>query len=103
MFFGHSGVFCSIIRELGGVWAVLVYTLLPKYKYVIVTFHSFGGQVVAAVHFVCISLALMGSFLPSGYFFYNLLLLLVLLWSVHCRDSIDAIHTVSFVEHYCVV
>lgn len=52
-------------------------------------------QVVAAVHFIFISFALLGSFLPAAYLFYNLVLLLALLWSVHSKDSIDAIHTVS--------
>lgn len=58
-------------------------------------------QVVAAVHFVCISFALLGTFLPAAYAFYNLVFLLALLWSVHCKESIDAIHTVS--SRVCVV
>lgn len=58
--------------------------------------HTHTFQLVAFVHFVLIANALLGTFLPASYLFYNLLFLLALFWTIHCKESVDAIHTVSY-------
>ena len=39
---------------------------------------------------------MMGSGIPTAYLFYNILFMVSLMWAIHCRESIDAIHTVSW-------
>lgn len=47
-------------------------------------------QLVTVVHLILIINALMSSWAPPAYLFYNLLFIVSLFWSIHARDSIDA-------------
>jgi hypothetical protein len=46
------------------------------------------------VHFALLVNAMITSHTPTAYFFYNILFMISLMWAVHTRDSVDAIHTV---------
>lgn len=52
-------------------------------------------KLVTFVHFFLLANAMLGSFLPQSYLFYNILFLVSLFWTMHCKESVDAIHTVS--------
>ncbi|XP_058064161.1 uncharacterized protein LOC131213940 [Anopheles bellator] len=60
-------------------------------------------KVVAFVHFVLIVLALEGVWLPSAYLFYNLLYLITLFWSIHCRESTDAVQIAAVINAFSFV
>lgn len=55
-------------------------------------------QVIAFVHFSLLVNALLGYWLPQAYVFYNILFMISLLWAIHCRESTDAIQTVSLMS-----
>lgn len=44
----------------------------------------------------------MGRWLPPAYLFYNVLFMVTLMWAVHSRESVDAIHTVSYFRNIFV-
>lgn len=53
-------------------------------------------QLIGFVHFSLLVNALMGHWLPPAYLFYNVLFMVTLMWAIHCRESVDAIHIVSY-------
>ncbi|XP_055585977.1 type-1 angiotensin II receptor-associated protein-like [Uranotaenia lowii] len=55
-------------------------------------------KLVTFVHFVLIVFALLGNWLPSAYLFYNIIYMAALFWSIHCRESIDAVHIAALVN-----
>lgn len=52
-------------------------------------------QVVAFVHFFFISNAMLGSWGHGAYEFYNFLFIISLFWTIHSKDSVEAVQTVS--------
>lgn len=48
------------------------------------------------MHFSLLVNAMMGRWLPPAYLFYNVLFMVALMWAIHSRESVDAIHTVSY-------
>lgn len=52
-------------------------------------------QVIFFIHLVFTSWGLQSDWAPTSYFFYNLIFLLVLLWSVHQQESAHAVTMVS--------
>lgn len=60
-------------------------------------------QLVFFAHFLLVTNALAGSFLPPAYLFYNLLFFVALFWTLHCKESADAVYTVSYYILYIVV
>lgn len=52
-------------------------------------------QLVAFVHFIFICNAMFGTGLVGAYLFYNILFILAMFWSIHCKESIESIQTVS--------
>lgn len=55
-------------------------------------------KLVAFVHFIFISNAMLGIWLPGAYIFYNLLFIGSLFWTIHCKESVDAIHTALLIN-----
>ncbi|XP_058445589.1 type-1 angiotensin II receptor-associated protein-like [Malaya genurostris] len=55
-------------------------------------------KIVAIVHFIFIVFALQSYWLPSAYSFYNQIYILSLFWSIHCRESIDAVHLACLIN-----
>lgn len=56
---------------------------------------SLSAQVVAFVHFIFISNAMLGSWGHGAYEFYNFLFIISLFWTIHSKDSVEAVQTVS--------
>lgn len=56
---------------------------------------SLSPQVVAFVHFFFISNAMLGSWGHGAYEFYNFLFIISLFWTIHSKDSVEAVQTVS--------
>lgn len=54
-------------------------------------------QIIGYVHFALLVNAMMTSspWMPQAYMFYNMLFMISLIWSIHSRESADAIYTVS--------
>ncbi|ALC49102.1 CG32638 [Drosophila busckii] len=50
-------------------------------------------KVVAFVHFFFISNAMLGSWGHGAYEFYNFLFIISLFWTIHSKDSIEAVQT----------
>uniref|UniRef100_T1H5K9 Uncharacterized protein n=1 Tax=Megaselia scalaris TaxID=36166 RepID=T1H5K9_MEGSC len=50
-------------------------------------------KLVAFVHFIFICNAMFGSYIVGAYLFYNILFILAMFWSIHCKDSIESIQT----------
>lgn len=50
---------------------------------------------VAFIHFLFIVNSMLGYWVPNAYVFYNILFIISLFWTLHCKESVDAIHTVS--------
>ncbi|KAH8400209.1 hypothetical protein KR215_008886 [Drosophila sulfurigaster] len=50
-------------------------------------------KVVAFVHFIFISNAMLGSWGHGAYEFYNFLFIISLFWTIHSKDSIEAVQT----------
>ncbi|EDW00118.1 type-1 angiotensin II receptor-associated protein [Drosophila grimshawi] len=50
-------------------------------------------KVVAFVHFFFISNAMLGSWGHGAYEFYNFLFIIALFWTIHSKDSIEAVQT----------
>lgn len=48
-------------------------------------------KVFFGIHFTLISIGIQGYWSPDSYFFYNLLFLLTLLWSLHSKDNVEPI------------
>lgn len=48
------------------------------------------------MHFALLVNAMLSHWLPPAYMFYNILFMVALMWAIHCRESVDAIHTVSW-------
>lgn len=52
-------------------------------------------QLVALVHFLFVSNAMMGMWGHGAYEFYNFLFIIAMFWTMHSKDSVEAIQTVS--------
>ncbi|XP_034102861.1 type-1 angiotensin II receptor-associated protein [Drosophila nasuta] len=50
-------------------------------------------KVVAFVHFIFISNAMLGSWGHGAYEFYNFLFIISLFWTIHSKDSVEAVQT----------
>jgi len=55
-------------------------------------------RIIAYVHFALLVNAMLGHWLPSAYMFHNILFMVSLLWAIHCRESVDAIHTAAAIN-----
>ncbi|XP_055546867.1 type-1 angiotensin II receptor-associated protein-like [Wyeomyia smithii] len=55
-------------------------------------------KLIALIHFTLIAFALQSHWLPSAYLFYNQIFIIVLFWSIHCRESIDAVFIASAIN-----
>ncbi|CAO1391815.1 unnamed protein product [Diamesa hyperborea] len=55
-------------------------------------------RLIAFVHFSLIVNALIGHWLPQAYMFYNILFMVTLMWAIHSRESVDAIHAASAIN-----
>lgn len=55
----------------------------------------FTLQLIAFVHFALLVNAMLSHWQPPAYLFYNVLFMVSLMWAVHSRESVDAVHTVS--------
>jgi hypothetical protein len=55
-------------------------------------------RIVAFVHFTLIVNALLGHWAPSAYLFYNILFMVSLMWSIHSRESTDAIQCAAAID-----
>jgi len=53
------------------------------------------SQVVAFVHFFFISNAMLGLWGHGAYEFYNFLFIIAMFWTIHAKESIEAVQTVS--------
>lgn len=59
---------------------------------------TFRLKAVTFTHFLLISNALISRFLPAGYIYYNLVFMATLLWTLHARESIDAVHAATVIN-----
>jgi hypothetical protein len=60
-------------------------------------------QQVAAIHFILVTSALMTARpAAAAYEFYNLIFFVSLFWSIHCKNSVEAVNTVSFLISLCI-
>jgi len=55
-------------------------------------------RIIGFVHFSLLVNAMMGRWIPQAYLFYNILFMVSLLWAIHCRESVDAIHTAAAIN-----
>ncbi|KAH8415357.1 hypothetical protein KR222_005053 [Zaprionus bogoriensis] len=59
-------------------------------------------KVVAFVHFFFISNAMLGSWGHGAYEFYNFLFIISLFWTIHSKDSVEAVQT-ALVINVCSI
>lgn len=89
----NNGFRCPIIIEFyshkGSTMSIDLYRQIIKLFSI--------PQLVTFVHFFLLANAMLGTFLPQSYLFYNILFLVSLFWTMHCKESVDAIHTVSWI------
>ncbi|XP_023166486.1 type-1 angiotensin II receptor-associated protein [Drosophila hydei] len=55
-------------------------------------------KVVAFVHFVFISNAMLGIWGHGAYEFYNFLFIIAMFWAIHSKDSIEAVQTALVID-----
>ncbi|KAI8127994.1 hypothetical protein FF38_10279 [Lucilia cuprina] len=55
-------------------------------------------KLVAFVHFVFISNAMMGMWGHGAYEFYNFLFIIAMFWCMHSKDSVDAVHVALVID-----
>ncbi|XP_055370918.1 uncharacterized protein LOC129605286 isoform X1 [Condylostylus longicornis] len=55
-------------------------------------------KLVAFIHFIFIGNAMLGTWIPGAYIFYNILFIMSMMWSLHCKDSSEAIHTALIIN-----
>lgn len=60
-------------------------------------------KLVALVHFVFLSNAMLGSWGLGAYVFYNLLFMAALFWTLHSKESIEAIQTALVIDACSIV
>lgn len=60
-------------------------------------------KLVALVHFVFLSNALLGTWGFGSFVFYNLLFMVALFWSIHAKESIEAIETAIVIDACSIV
>ncbi|CRL04403.1 CLUMA_CG017489, isoform A [Clunio marinus] len=53
---------------------------------------------IGFVHFTLLVNAMLSHWLPPAYMFYNILFLVSILWAIHSRESVDAIHTAAAIN-----
>ncbi|XP_046688094.1 uncharacterized protein LOC124373802 isoform X1 [Homalodisca vitripennis] len=63
--------------------------------------HSFpivDLKAIFGVHFILITWGIQGHWSPDSYLFYNLLFLLTLLWSLHCKDRVEPLQMAIVID-----
>ncbi|KAL5278587.1 AGTRAP family protein [Megaselia abdita] len=60
-------------------------------------------KLVAFVHFIFICNAMFGTGLVGAYLFYNILFILAMFWSIHCKESIESIQTALLIDALSIV
>ncbi|KAL7743886.1 hypothetical protein ACLKA6_003113 [Drosophila palustris] len=55
-------------------------------------------KVVAFVHFIFISNAMLGSWGHGAYEFYNFLFIISMFWTIHAKESIEAVQTALVID-----
>jgi len=55
-------------------------------------------KVVAFIHFFFVSNAMMGSWGHGGFEFYNFLFIIAMFWTMHSKDSIEAVQTAMIID-----
>lgn len=60
-------------------------------------------KLVALVHFVFISNAMLGSWGLGAYVFYNLLFMAALIWTLHAKESIEAIESALVIDACSII
>ncbi|KAF5283496.1 hypothetical protein FQR65_LT13884 [Abscondita terminalis] len=64
---------------------------------------NFHLKLVFVIHFMLISLSCIGRWSPFSYLFYNFILAIVLLWSMHKHDSDEPLQLSIFVNGMSVI
>ncbi|XP_037931985.1 uncharacterized protein LOC119666778 [Teleopsis dalmanni] len=57
-------------------------------------------KVVAFVHFFFVTNAMLGSWGHGAYEFYNFLFIIAMFWSMHSKDSVEAVQTALLLTGY---
>ncbi|XP_065363701.1 type-1 angiotensin II receptor-associated protein [Calliphora vicina] len=55
-------------------------------------------KLVAFVHFLFISNAMLGMWGHGAYEFYNFLFMIAMFWTMHSKDSVDAVHIALVID-----
>ncbi|XP_046688095.1 uncharacterized protein LOC124373802 isoform X2 [Homalodisca vitripennis] len=68
--------------------------------------HSFpivDLKAIFGVHFILITWGIQGHWSPDSYLFYNLLFLLTLLWSLHCKDRVEPLQMAMQIDGASII
>ncbi|XP_055913012.1 type-1 angiotensin II receptor-associated protein [Eupeodes corollae] len=63
----------------------------------------FRVKLIALVHFVFLSNAMLGTWSHSGFLFYNILFMVSLFWTLHCKESKEAIETALVIDACSII
>lgn len=64
---------------------------------------NFHLKLVFVTHFMLISLACMGRWAPGSYLFYNFVLIITILWSIHKHEADEPVQMCIFINGMSVV
>lgn len=64
---------------------------------------NFHLKIVFIAHFMLISLASLGSWCSQAYLFYNFVLIITLLWSIHRHDADEPVQMAIFVNGTSII
>ncbi|CAD7091217.1 unnamed protein product [Hermetia illucens] len=60
-------------------------------------------KLVTFVHFIFIANAMLTYTWPTAFLFYNILFIISLMWTIHCKESTDAVHTAVLIDACSIV
>uniref|UniRef100_A0A1B6M401 Type-1 angiotensin II receptor-associated protein n=1 Tax=Graphocephala atropunctata TaxID=36148 RepID=A0A1B6M401_9HEMI len=60
-------------------------------------------KAIFGVHFILITWGIQGHWSPDSYLFYNLVFVLTLLWSIHCKDKVEPIQMAVVIDGASII